>query len=49
MGALHKMLWHGEWKTQLLLGYGALNSDATMEYVTPLNVTILSTAENDVF
>jgi hypothetical protein len=26
------MLWHGKWKTQLLLGYGTRNSDATSRH-----------------
>jgi hypothetical protein len=43
------ILWHGEWKTQLLLGKCTINWDATMQHVTPRNVTNGSTAGNGVY
>jgi hypothetical protein len=42
-------LWLGEWKTQLLLGNCTVNRDATMEHVTPRNITNGSTAGNGVY
>jgi hypothetical protein len=35
-------------RTQPLLGYGTINGDAAMAYVTPRNVTDRITAENGV-
>jgi hypothetical protein len=43
------VLWHGEWKRQSLLGNGTKNDDATMEHVTPRNVTNGSACGNGVF